>query len=340
MLLTQCDISNGEIGIAGSGSIEYAGEPRLKLGMAATPMPVSVLKRIWPVLVTPEVREWITERVERGTLQRLDIAVNAPAITLARGGRRSGRRPVDQFLRNGLTIRTVDEIPSGRDADRKGGVSGRTVNVTVGRARSTRRRGASSPFPICLRGARSRAEAGADARALRLDGPVPAAAEILQSERLRDFGESLIDPNSSKGTVSAVVTLGMPLKNALTKADTTYSVNLDLGGGGGQAGDEPEAGGEARQGGRRQSGLRVKATSRSADSRRRWTIARPARAMPTSACRRARRRGARRLGVDLGSSVSGAIPIKLSGRITSGDGDSRFGVVADLTAARIDNAAG
>jgi hypothetical protein len=86
MLLTQCDISNGEIGIAGSGSIDYSGEPRLTLGMAATPMPVQILKRIWPVLVVPEVREWVTERVDRGNLQRLDVAVNAPVHTLVRGG--------------------------------------------------------------------------------------------------------------------------------------------------------------------------------------------------------------------------------------------------------------
>ena len=51
----------------------------------------------------------------------------------------------------------------------------------------------------------------------------------MQSDRLRDVGDTVIDPNSSKGTISAVVTLAMPLKNALTKADTTYSVNLDLG---------------------------------------------------------------------------------------------------------------
>ncbi|MDH8190478.1 hypothetical protein QIG62_27920, partial [Klebsiella pneumoniae] len=43
VLLTQCDISNGEIGIAGSGSIDYSGEARLRLGMAATPMPIAVL---------------------------------------------------------------------------------------------------------------------------------------------------------------------------------------------------------------------------------------------------------------------------------------------------------
>ena len=37
----------------------------------------------------------------------------------------------------------------------------------------------------------------------RIDGPVPAAAEILASDRLSEFSGTLIDPNSSKGTVSA-----------------------------------------------------------------------------------------------------------------------------------------
>ena len=41
VLLTQADISNGEIGIAGTGSIDYSAEPRLTLGFAGTPMTAS-----------------------------------------------------------------------------------------------------------------------------------------------------------------------------------------------------------------------------------------------------------------------------------------------------------
>ena len=64
----------------------------------------------------------------------------------------------------------------------------------------------------------------------RIDGPVPAAAEILASDRLSELSGTLIDPNSSKGTVSAVITLGLPIKGELTKADTTYAVTADLNG--------------------------------------------------------------------------------------------------------------
>src|ERR1700688_4815221 len=53
---------------------------------------------------------------------------------------------------------------------------------------------------------------------------------MLASDRLSDLSGTLIDPNSSKGTVSAVITLGMPVKGELTKADTTYAVTADLNG--------------------------------------------------------------------------------------------------------------
>jgi hypothetical protein len=44
-----------------------------------------------------------------------------------------------------------------------------------------------------------------------------------------------------------------------------------------------------------------------------------------------------RLGLDLGSAVSGAVPVKLIGKIGGPDRDSRLGIEADLTALKLDN---
>ena len=99
-LLTQADISNGEIGVAGTGTFDYSGEPRLQLGFAGTPMSASALKRMWPVLIVPEVREWVIERIESGTLQRIEIAINSPVRNLvAQGPADSRRRACDQLRR-------------------------------------------------------------------------------------------------------------------------------------------------------------------------------------------------------------------------------------------------
>src|SRR5260370_7201016 len=63
VLLTQADISNGEIGIAGTGSIDYLGEPRLTRGFPGTPMPASALKRTCPPPIRPALPYSVLDRI-------------------------------------------------------------------------------------------------------------------------------------------------------------------------------------------------------------------------------------------------------------------------------------
>jgi hypothetical protein len=170
----------------------------------------------------------------------------------------------------------------------------------------------------------------------RMDGPVPAVAEILASDRLSEFSGTLIDPNSSKGSVSALVTLGLPIKRELTKADTTYSISADLGG---FAADKlvmnqkleattlkvlaNNAGyqvkGDVKINGQAASLDYRKPNEGDADIKLQATLDDASRA---------------RLGFDLGPAVSGTIPLKLSGKIGE---TSRMGIEADLTALKLDN---
>ena len=342
VVLTQADVSNGEVGFAGSGSLDYStAEPRLTLGLAGTPMPAATLKRMWPILVVPEVREWMTERIERGTVQRLDIAVNAPLHTLARGGPPIPDEGLSvNFLVNNVTVQPVDNLPPVRDAEMRGKISGRTARVSVGQGNVDTPAGRRMNITDFVFEVPDLAPKPAPARVrFRLDGPVPAAAEILQSDRLSDFTGTVIDPNSSRGTVAAAVTMTMPLKNALTKVDTIYAINIDLGA---LAIDRLAMNQKLEantlkvaadnQGYRLKGDVKIGGLPAVLDYRK--AAGGDADVRLTAALDDASRA---RLGVDLGSSVSGTIPIKLIGKIAGGDRESRFGVEADLTAARIDN---
>lgn len=339
VLLTQADISNGEIGVAGTGSIDYANEARLQLGFAGTPMSASALKRMWPVLIVPEVREWVIERIEKGTLQRIEVGVNSPVRNLSRKG---PPIPDDGLAVNitatGVTVRPVDEMPSVRDADLKARVTGRTATVTIGQGVADTPGGrkinisdftfevpdmAPKPSPSKVK--------------FRVDAPVPAAAEILASDRLSDVSGTLIDPNSSKGNLTASISMGMPVKGSMTKADTTYAVTADLSG---FAADKlvmnqkleanalkvvaNNAGyqvkGDVKINGQPASLDYRKPNDGDADIRLQATLDDASRA---------------RLGLDLGPAVSGSIPIKVTGKI--GDHDSRVGIEADLTSLKLDN---
>src|SRR3954452_13269045 len=232
VLLTQADISNGEIGIAGTGSVDYSREPRLQLGFAGTPMSASALKRMWPVLIVPEVREWVIERIERGSIQRIDIGVNSPVRNLSRKG-----PPIPEdglavnIIATGVALRPVDELPLVRDADLKARVTGRSATVTIGQAVSDTPAGRKLNISDVVFEVPDMAPKPSPAKVkFRIDGSVPAAAEVLASDRLSEFSGTLVDPNSSKGNVSGIVNLALPIKREISKADTTYTITADLNG--------------------------------------------------------------------------------------------------------------
>ncbi len=341
VLLTQADISNGEIGVAGTGSVDYSGEPRLTLGFAGTPMSASALKRMWPILIVPEVREWVIERVERGALQRIEVGVNSPVRNLSRKG-----PPIPDdglavnIVASGVTLRPVDELPSVRDADLKAHVTGRTATVTIGQAAVDTPAGRKINISDFVFDVPDLAPKPVPARVkFRIDGPVPAVAEILASDRLSEFSGTFIDPNASKGTVSAVITLGMPVKGELTKADTTYTITADLSQ---FAADKlvmnQKLEANALKVIANNAGYQVKGDVKIDGQPAALDYRKPAEGDADVKLQATLDDASRaRLGLDLGPAVSGAIPIKLTGKIGAPDRDSRLGVEADLTALKLDN---
>ncbi|MGO3931852.1 DUF3971 domain-containing protein [Rhodopseudomonas pseudopalustris] len=341
VLLTQADISNGEIGVAGSGSIDYGAEPRLKLGFAGTPMSISALKRMWPVLIVPEVREWVNERIDKGSIQSIDIAVNSPVKNLSRRG---PPIPDEGLLVNiigsGATIHPVDGMPSVRDADMRVRVTGRTATVAVAQANAESPSGRKIALSDILFEVPDMAPKPSPSRIkFKLDGPVQAVAEVLSSGRLSDVSNVPMDPNSSKGAVSAQIMLGMPIQRQLTKADTVYSINADVNGFSADKlvmGQKLEANtlkviannqgyqvkGDVKINGQPATLDYRKPAEGEADVRLQSTLDDASRA---------------KLGLDLGSAVTGPVPVKLAGKIGDGDQETKLGIDADLTAVKLDN---
>lgn len=343
IVLSQGDISNGTIGVAGTGTFDYStDEPRLTAGIAGTPMSASDLKRMWPVVINPEVREWVLERVDGGTLQRAEIAINAPTHTLARGG-----PPIPEdglsinFAAGNVKVRPVDGLPAVTDASMRVRITGRTANVTIPQAvmetAGARKIGISdfafdigdlAPKPMQTR------------VRFRVDAPVPAVAEILSSDRWSEFSGVPIDPASSRGNALATVTLAMPLKKELTKQDTAYTVNADLNN---VAIDklvmnQKLEGNNLKlvannQGFQIRGEVKINGQSAALDYRKPMGD-QDADVRVTATLDDASRA---RLGIDLGPAATGNLPLKMNGKIGSGDRDSRFGIEADLSGLRIDN---
>ena len=229
-------------------------------------------------------------------------------------------------------------MPAVRDADLKARVTGRTATVTIGQGIADTPAGRKINISDFSFEVPDMAPKPSPSRVkFRVDCPVPAAAEILASDRISDLSGTLIDPNASKGTVAATITLAMPVTGSMTKADTTYTVTADLAGFSADklvmnqkmesntlrlvannAGFQVK--GDVKINGQPASLDYRKANEGDADIRLQATLDDASR---------------QRLGIDLGSAVTGAIPIKVIGKI--GENDSRVGIEADLTSLRLDN---
>ena len=189
------DVGNANVGVALSGVMDFSSSDlRLRAGVAGTRMPVDSLKKLWPVFVAPKVREWFNEHLTSGTLERIVIAVNAPFETLKDGG-----PPVPddglsiEALGTGCVIRPVDGLPALRDADLNVHIAGRDVIIAVNKATADLPSGRKLVMSSGVFEVPDTAPHPPPARVrFKLDGPIPAAAELLRMDRLRDVADASV----------------------------------------------------------------------------------------------------------------------------------------------------
>ena len=343
IVLDEGDVGNEKLGVAVSGNLDFSGsEMRLTGGLAGTRMPVGALKRLWPVFVSPKVRDWFNEHLTGGTLERIVVAVNAPLNTLKASG---PPIPDDGLsldaLATGCLIRPADGLPALHDADLNVHIVGRDAVVSVGKAAADLPSGrklvmSSGVFEVPDTQPH---EPPAKVR-FKLDGPVPAAAELLRMDRLRDVSDTPFEPSATRGTISAQVSLTMPLKAFLPPGSTNYAITVDATNFSADRmimGQKLEAAllraTASPQGFQLKGDVKIGGTPVSLEYRKARGES-DAEVRISGLLDQAARTN---LGLDAGGAISGAVPVRVSGRVTAtSEREGRFAVEADLTSAQIE----
>ena len=337
------DLGNTDVGLAMSGNVDFSGaDLRLTAGLAATRMPVDTLKRVWPVFVAPKVRTWINEHLMSGSVDRLVIAVNAPYETLKESG---SPIPDDGLtvdaLATGCLIRPVEGLPALHDADLHVHIVGRDAVVSLGKATADLSPGRKLVLSSGVFEVPDTAPRAPPARVrFKLDGPLQAAVELLRMDRLRDVADAPFEPSTMRGTISAQVTLGMPLKADLPPGSTNYAITLDATNFSADRmimGHKVEAAllraSATPQGFQLKGDVKIAGTPASFDYRKTRGEAEAEIRLQGTLDEAARAN----LGLDPSNAVGGAVPVRLAGRLaTTSDREGRFAIEADLTPAQID----
>ena len=342
-VVDQSEIGNGDVGVAMSGNADYSGgDVRLAAGLAATRMSADALKRLWPVFIVPKVRDWFVEHLIIGNVERVVIGVNSPLDNLKASG-----PPVPD---DGLTldavatncvIRPVAGLPALHDADLTVHIVGRDAQIALGKAAADLPSGRKLYLSSGLFEVPDTAPHTPPARVhFKVDGPVPAAVELLAMDRLRDASQVPFDPATTHGTMSALVALAMPLKPDLPPGSTNYAITVDA----------TNFSAEHMIMGQKVEGADLKVSANNQGFALKGAVkigGSPAnleyRQLHGDSEADVHIEGMldetmrNNLGLDPSNSISGAIPINITGRVgTSSDRDGHFAVAADLTPAQID----
>ena len=343
LVVDEGDIGNTGVGLAMSGTMDFAGgNPRLTAGLAGTRMSIDSLKRIWPVFVNPKVRTWIDEHLMSGTLEHIVIAVNAPLDTLKDTGPPipDDGLSIDAVATN-CVVKPVDGLPALRDADLTVHIVGRDAIVSLGKATADTPAGRKLAVTSGVFEVPDTAPHAPPARVhFKMEGPVPAAAELLRMDRLRDVSDLPFEPSAMHGNLTAQVTLGMPLKADLPPGSTNYSIAVEATN---FSADRMIMGQKVEA-----SVLRANATPQGFQLKGDVKIAGAPVNLEYHKARddadaEVRLQGTldeaarNALGLDVGDAVSGAIPLRIAGRVAmTSEREGHFTVEADLTPTTID----
>ncbi len=331
------------IGMAVTGSLDYGGsEPRIAFGVAGTRMPVSALKRLWPIFAAIDVRDWVQDHISGGMVERVLVAGNAPLEDFKHNG---PPMPEDglsiDIETSGTTVQPIGYLPPIRDADLTVRIVGRNAVVNLGRGTVEAAPGRKLNIAGGVFEVPDTHPKPASARAsFRIDGGVPAAAALLSSDGLRDTVGITLDPATTRGTVAAQVAVKLAIAKPMPEDASSYTISADLINFAadrmllGQKVEAPILRATATSDGFQIKGdVKVNGTPASIDVRKQKGDADAELHMQSTIDEAARHR----LGMDLGATVIGTIPIKVVGRVGDNVTDESMSVEADLTPVKIDN---
>ncbi|HEY7689477.1 MAG TPA: AsmA-like C-terminal domain-containing protein, partial [Dongiaceae bacterium] len=210
-------------GLMEQGATGLGPDMRLNLRMVGTNIPVGPLSRYWPRSAGTNARDWVTENMTAGMVEKLeaDMALHVPEANWSRA-------EVDGFLgkmqAKDLTIHYLRPMPPIEGASGNatftlqaftvdfGGGTLQGLNITGGKLAIT---GLDQP--------RQTIEVNG-----KVTGSVPDALALLDNERLGYISKLGIDVKSTKGKAQADLAFKFPADKDLTFDQVELTANADL----------------------------------------------------------------------------------------------------------------
>jgi len=229
--IEQAALKGPQGGVDLTGELELAGtEPALSLSLDATPLSVTALKRLWPIIAAPDVREWVYNHVVSGDVDTTRISFRAPLASIGNKERPLPAEAVSIRItgKNGV-FRPVPELPAIEGADVLVEATGRSAHVEARNASITTPGGRKLGLPEGVLDVPDVVIDNPPAK-LRIvvEGSAAAAMELGSMPPLRSADADQLDPALARGTVKGTAQIDIRLSDAIKPSDVDYVFEADL----------------------------------------------------------------------------------------------------------------
>lgn len=218
-------------GLTLGGAVDLgAPEPMFNLDVSMLPMPVSALKRMWPITAVPSVRSWIYDHVISGDVTRADFSLNMPLGSIGNPAWKLPPEAISITIEgSNAEMRPVPLLPAVKGASISVHGTARTVHVTAQNGTVDTPGGRKLNLSQAVFDVPETAMKNPPAKVMvSLDGPAAAAVELAAMPPLRGVSSEQIDPGAVRGTISGTAQVNVILSDNITPADVDYAFEADL----------------------------------------------------------------------------------------------------------------
>jgi hypothetical protein len=230
LIIQQGTLAGATTGGAFSGSLSFGPKPTLALGIAASQVPVSAAKRLWPALIAPGTRGWAVDRIEQGMIDRILIALNVPLDAIGKAGVELPDAAVRlELTGSNAVFRPSAVLPLVRDAQVTAVVTGKTARVRLAKGAIETPLGRRIAISDGVLEVVDHVPPNPNGTIrFRFDGAADAVAEVAGSEFLRGAAGFAIDPATAKGSASGSVKLDLVFRQDIRGEEVSYVAEGDV----------------------------------------------------------------------------------------------------------------
>ncbi len=205
-------------------------DPVLTMNVVGTPMSVTSLKRLWPIVAAPDVRRWIYEHVVSGDVTRTNIRFAAPLSSIGNKDRPlpTEGAAVEVAGVNGV-IRAAPGLPPLLNAALLVQATGRSAHAVATDVVMETPGGRKLSLPESVLDVPNTIMPNPTAKlSVKVEGPAAAAADMLSTPALKSPGNDPFDPGAIKGQISGTAQINLTLREPMSMKDVDYAFEADL----------------------------------------------------------------------------------------------------------------